>query len=194
MPSTRRVSPEQILLVADIGTVALRVNPRARRIILRLDENDEVAVTVPHPSFFAEATAFVLARRAWIEHERERRRTARPLTLPFEPPAVSFEEARTILSQRIEELARQHHFTVAGITVRQQRTVWGSCSPAGRINLNWKAARLPAHLRDYVLLHELAHLRYRSNRTRFWALLDRLVGGDAKALDRELRDWPLALL
>jgi len=185
---------EQIVIIHDIGTVTVRENRRARRIILRLDEAGAVVVTVPHRSFSEEAIAFVLERRAWIARERELRRKAPPPALPSEPPQIPFEHARTMLVSRLMELAERHRLMPCGVTVRRQRTVWGSCSATGRISLNGKAARLPAHLRDYVLLHELAHLRYRSHGVRFWRLLDRLIGGDARTLDRELRRWPLALL
>ncbi len=185
---------ERIVIVHDIGAVTLRVNRRARRIILRLDEEGEVVVTVPHASLFEEASAFVLERRSWILRERDRRRTAPPPVLPYDSPSLSFEAAAEMLVERLAELATKSRLAPNGVAIRRQRTMWGSCSPNGRININWKTARLPKHLRDYVLLHEIAHLRHRSHGVRFWRLLDRLVGGDARALDRELRHWPLALL
>ncbi len=183
-----------MIVVPDIGVVRVRVNRRARRIILRLGDEDEVVVTVPHRSLIEEALAFIRERRPWILRERERRRTTPPPTLPYEPPVFSFDEAKTLLVSRVAELAARSRLTPNAVTVRRQRTVWGSCSPSGRINLNMKTARLPDDLRDYVILHELAHLRYRSHGPRFWRLLDSLVGSDARTLDRKLREWPLTLL
>jgi len=107
---------------------------------------------------------------------------------------VSFEEAAISLERRAHELAAQYGFSPGGIVIRRQRTVWGSCSATGRISLNWKAVRLPERLRDYVILHELVHLRHRNHHVQFWRLLDLLTNGEARNLDRELKRWPLVLL
>ncbi len=72
------------------------------------------------------------------------------------------------LSLRVMELANQHGFTVDRVTVRNQRTRWGSCSRRGTISLNWRLIQIPDHVRDYVLLHELAHTRHMNHSRRFW--------------------------
>ncbi|MEW5982899.1 MAG: SprT family zinc-dependent metalloprotease [Acidobacteriota bacterium] len=75
---------------------------------------------------------------------------------------------------RLAELARLHGFTYAAVAVRNQRSRWGSCSPAGRISLNWRLVQLPATVADYVLLHELAHLRHLNHGVRFWRAVERM--------------------
>jgi hypothetical protein len=85
------------------------------------------------------------------------------------------------LSARVNELARAHGFTVAGISIRDQRTRWGSCSPSGRISLNWRLIQLPPVVCDYVLLHELTHLRHLNHSTRFWRELAVLCPHHAEA-------------
>jgi predicted metal-dependent hydrolase len=85
------------------------------------------------------------------------------------------------LATRLRELARAHGFTVKAVSVRNQRTRWGSCSPSGRISLNWRLIQVPPAVLDYVLLHELAHLRHLNHSTRFWRELARLCPGHADA-------------
>lgn len=85
------------------------------------------------------------------------------------------------LHVRLDELARAHGFAVAGVSIRNQRTRWGSCSPSGRISLNWRLIQLPLAVRDYVLLHELTHLRHLNHSTRFWRELARLCPHHAEA-------------
>ena len=64
---------------------------------------------------------------------------------------------------------------------------WGSCSGRKDINLSCYLALLPPHLRDYVMLHELCHTREMNHGPHFWALLDALTDGKAKALREELK-------
>jgi len=85
------------------------------------------------------------------------------------------------LPARLDELARMHGFTVAGVSIRNQRTRWGSCSPSGRISLNWRLIQLPPAVSDYVLLHELTHLRHLNHSARFWRELARLCPHHAES-------------
>lgn len=69
---------------------------------------------------------------------------------------------------RVMELAATHQLTVRRVTVRDQRSRWGSCSRRGTISLNWRLIQTPAHVRDYIILHELMHLRQMNHSSRFW--------------------------
>jgi hypothetical protein len=72
------------------------------------------------------------------------------------------------LPHRLQRLSARHDVAVSRVTIRDQRTRWGSCSPGGRISLNWRLVQMPEHVCDYVLLHELMHLRVRNHSARFW--------------------------
>ncbi len=85
------------------------------------------------------------------------------------------------LRERLEELARAHGFSVAGVSIRAQRTRWGSCSRSGRISLNWRLIQVPPFVRDYVLLHELTHLRHHDHSARFHREIARLCPRCAEA-------------
>ena len=76
--------------------------------------------------------------------------------------------ARQELTARTTQLAAQHDLTVRRITVRNQRSRWGSCSRRGTVSLNWRLIQAPAHVRDYIILHELMHLREHNHSRRFW--------------------------
>lgn len=80
--------------------------------------------------------------------------------------------ARAELGGRLRELAGVHGLTVAGFTVRNQKSRWGSCSRDGRIALNFRLVQMPPHVSDYVLLHELMHLKEQNHSRRFWRLLE----------------------
>ena len=77
------------------------------------------------------------------------------------------------------------------LSIRASRTKWGSCSGRNHISLSLFLMTLPEHLRDFVILHELCHTVHHNHSPRFHALLDRLLGGHEKALNRELRAWSI---
>jgi len=164
------------------GAVAFVRKRGARHYILRLLDTGVVRVTVPWHGSRAEAGRFLLSRREWIARERHRRELARDaMRLPAEAEAQLRRQAARELPSRLRELARLHGYTVLAVSVRNQRTRWGSCSPAGRISLNWRLIQVPPEVRDYVLLHELAHLRHPDHSARFWCELAGLCPEHAEA-------------
>ena len=84
------------------------------------------------------------------------------------------EEAKILLPQKLAYFAEQYGFKFGKVTVKHNSSNWGSCSRAGNINLNLNLIRLPEPLCDYVLLHELCHLKEPNHGPRFHALLERL--------------------
>ena len=84
------------------------------------------------------------------------------------------EEAKILLPQKLSYFAGQYGFKFRKVTIKHNSSNWGSCSRAGNINLNLNLIRLPEPLCDYVLLHELCHLKEPNHGPRFHALLERL--------------------
>jgi hypothetical protein len=84
-----------------------------------------------------------------------------------------FERARTELPPRAWELAAETRTVPSSVTVRNQRSRWGSCSDRGTVSLNWRLIQMPDRVRDYVILHELVHLGNEMNHSsRFWARVE----------------------
>ena len=83
-------------------------------------------------------------------------------------------DAKLVLPARCRSLAERYGFTVNKVFIKHNRSNWGSCSAKGNINLNLNLVRLPAELRDYVILHELCHLKELNHGAAFHALLESL--------------------
>ena len=77
------------------------------------------------------------------------------------------------LPQRVLEYAALHQLPVRRISVRNQRSRWGSCSRRGTISLNWRLIQTPAFVRDYILIHEIMHLREMNHSSQFWREVER---------------------
>ena len=69
---------------------------------------------------------------------------------------------------RVQTYAAQHQVAVSRVSVRNQKSRWGSCSRRGTISLNWRLIQTPLHVQDYIILHELMHLRQMNHSPRFW--------------------------
>lgn len=80
-------------------------------------------------------------------------------------------QAKVYLTQRARELAGKHGFEFINLTIKGQRTRWGSCSSKGNLNFNWRLMMAPADAVDYVIIHELCHLREMNHSKRFWGLV-----------------------
>lgn len=90
------------------------------------------------------------------------------------------------LPPRIHALAAQQGLRVCRVTIRNQRSRWGSCSHAGVIALNFRLVQMPPDVRDYVLLHELMHLRQQNHSRRYWRLVEQACP-EFRAAERWLR-------
>jgi predicted metal-dependent hydrolase len=78
------------------------------------------------------------------------------------------------LEVRVMELAALHGIQISRVTVRNQKSRWGSCSRRGTISLNWRLIQTPDFVRDYIILHELAHRRQMDHSDKFWQEVERL--------------------
>lgn len=82
--------------------------------------------------------------------------------------------ARHELPDRTRELATAHGLKVSAVSVRNQRSRWGSCSRGATISLNWRLVQMPPAVRDYIILHELAHLQVMNHSPKYWRLVAKL--------------------
>lgn len=101
-------------------------------------------------------------------------------------------EAKAWLPGRLEELAKKHGFKYKQVAIKNAKTRWGSCSSDNNINLSLHLMRLPDHLIDYVILHELVHTKIKNHSPHFWQLLDQ-VTGNARKLDREVKEYRIQI-
>ena len=98
------------------------------------------------------------------------------------------------LVPRLLDMAKERGINVNGVRVSSAKGRWGSCSSKGSINLSLYLVLLPRHLQDYVLQHELTHRLEMNHSPRFWARLDEVCGGKAKALRKEMRGYNTSFL
>lgn len=178
---------------SNIGEVVFACSRKSRRIAISVGPYKPVRVSFPPMAAFGTVQKYFEKNIEWVmakvqqarKHELNTNRIYAAL-----PPINTEYEAKRIYG-RIKELAEQFGYRFSKITIRCQKTRWGSCSASNNINLNIQLARLPEHLCDYVLLHELAHTKVKNHSAEFWKELDKTTGSKARLLDKELGKYPI---
>jgi predicted metal-dependent hydrolase len=147
---------------------------RARRYVMRVRPDGDLRVTIPRGGSKAEALRFAERHMAWAERQRAR-------VLEGRRPAA---EVATLKARAAEELppqllalAARHQLEVTRVTIRNQRSRWGSCSSRGHITLNFRLMLMPPEVREYILIHELMHLKQANHSIRFWRLVEAACPG-----------------
>ena len=164
--------PTRGLTSGALEAVEVRWSPRARRWRLEVPWGEAPRLTVPQGTSRAGIERLLEEKRPWIEDQR-RRQVPR---LCLDPSTVSETQARRAAREIVSTLAREEAGRV-GVEYRRiriggQRTVWGSCSPRGTLSFNWRLVLAPVEVLEYVVVHELCHLRVPNHSRRFWALVE----------------------
>jgi predicted metal-dependent hydrolase len=147
---------------------------RARRYVMRVRPDGDLRVTIPRGGSKAEAIRFADKHLEWARRQRAR------VLASKRPPSVDRElraRAANELPPQLLALAARHGLPVTRVSIRNQRSRWGSCSARGHIALNFRLLLMPPEVRDYILIHELMHLRQPNHSIRFWRLVEAACPG-----------------
>ena len=146
-------------------------------------------VAIPKRVSLVQAIEFTKKKETWIN------KTIIKLTHRFKEqkqlPAIDVISGSQLLINRINELADKYGFIFNKVSIRNQKTRWGSCSIKNNISLNIQLMRLSNSLIDYVILHELVHTVVKNHSILFWNTLDIYVN-DAKKIDNRLKQYYIA--
>jgi predicted metal-dependent hydrolase len=185
------MSENKILEIDGVSVRFIR-SKRSKRINISVAPFYGVRVAVPYSSSFDKAEEFVRSKSGWIKRHLDKIQWYDKKYSPVQDSSgsdiIDRKEARKILVKKLRQLAKKHGFSFNKVSIRNQKTRWGSCSCKNDISLNMKLVRLPDELIDYVILHELVHTRIKDHSSVFWAELDNLVG-DGKLMRSRLKNY-----
>jgi predicted metal-dependent hydrolase len=192
----------------------IRRSQRARRTRLTVTEEGEALIVLPLRASEREAADLYNTHRDWVKRQQARMQekriqlatrpslaAGRVLSINGEARVVRVSndlerqaleqrlrrEARKVLSQRVAIRAWQMGVAPTGIQIRDQKSRWGSASRNGTLSFSWRLILCPPDVLDYVVVHELAHLRWSGHGRRFWGMVERHYGDHAEPR-RWLRD------
>lgn len=156
----------------------LRVSDRAKHLRLAIYCNGEVVVTQPRFLKSQIVDNFIKAKTTWIAKKLEYFKNSKSdprVTLTRRDYLNNREAARILIKARLEYFNDFYKFKYAQVNIRDQKTRWGSCSRHGNLNFNFRLLFCSAPLRDYVIVHELCHLKELNHSRRFWDLVAQTI-------------------
>ena len=165
---------EKIYSDPQLGDIVFRKRKGIRRVSLRVHPVKGISVSVPYLVPYAAAMAFFRLKRDWVIQTVERQKERYKEVPKADPQQIESmrRQAKAELPVRLAELAARYGFVYNRVSIKHNATNWGSCSARNNINLNLNIVRLPDILRDYILLHELCHLRHHDHGQAFHLLLE----------------------
>ncbi len=181
-----------IIEIPSVGVVTIVKSQRAKHIRITIKPDQTVRLTIPRGQSIDRAKQFLHLKIPWIVKHQHRLSKLENSPTNLHEPKINVPEAVATITSRLDKLAKIHNFKYAKVSIRNQKTKWGSCSAKNNISLNINLARLPDELRDYVILHELAHTRFKNHSKKFWAELDKVIGRSAKELSKKLKNYRLS--
>lgn len=136
-------------------------------------KNCQITVRAPRLVNKARIEAFVQSKTAWIlktlKKQEELKQIAKEKGILSEADITKLKaDAKTVLPTRIESFAKLIGVKYGRITVRHQKTRWGSCSSKGNLNFNCLLMLCPDYVQDYIIVHELCHLKQMNHSAKFW--------------------------
>lgn len=153
-----------------------------RTMSMEVRPDGSILVRAPFRASAEEIGNFVCSHKSWVEKQRIRiRKRAAEIRLADQNP-LSPEDIRLLADQALRELppriaayAGQMGVTYGRVTIRNQKTRWGSCSSKGNLNFNCLLMLTPREVQDYVLVHELSHRKEMNHSPKFWEVVEEVL-------------------
>jgi len=164
--------------------IEVRRSRRARRWTLSVPWGAPTLMTVPAWMPDDDIAGIIDGHREWIASERAKQRPRLQLGRQYVSEAEARRAARELIAMLIDEEAPELGVEAKRVQIRDQRSRWGSCSTHGTLSFNWRLVLAPFDVLDYVVVHELCHLREPNHSRRFWKLVEARRPGW-----RAQRDW-----
>ncbi len=173
--------------------VAYRVVRSHRRTVaIQITKDGQVLVRCPKAMGRAQIEDFVQSKESWIRKHLQAPRQL-PELFDLETLEKLTRQARAKIPERVAYFASRMHVTYGRITIRRQRTRWGSCSTKGNLNFNCLLMLAPPEVLDYVVVHELCHRRQMNHSPRFWEEVGRICP-DYKSCRKWLKETGAGLI
>lgn len=170
--------------------ITIKTSRRAKYMRLTVYPDGRVVATRPWQLDILRVKHFIQRKIGWIDKQlkkmahspirvKRRRRKAKDYR-------ENKEKARLLVLTKLEYFNQFYNFRYGKVAIRNQKSRWGSCSKVGNLNFNYKIIYLPEKMVEYLIVHELCHLREFNHSPRFWELVGKKIP-DYRVIRKELR-------
>ncbi len=165
----------------------VRKSMRARAIRIAVHPDARVVITVPRIFSSGTIECFLEKHARWIERALKRMEDKKVLRFSRANIPMLKRRAQVLAEVQSTYFARLYGVQYKKISIRAQKSRWGSCTTQGTLSFNYKIAALPGHMRDYIIVHEVCHLLEPNHSKKFWEHVARTVP-EHRHVRQELRD------
>lgn len=165
----------------------LKRSMRSRTMRLSISPDARVIVTAPEYLDLEAIERFVAQQSAWIETHTQRARKRSVIRVRRGDIPSLKKRALALVEERCAHVAQMYGLQFRKISIRAQKTRWGSCSRSGNLSFNYKIAILPPPVAEYIIVHELCHLAEMNHGKKFWDLVARTIP-EHRAIRKALRN------
>ncbi len=170
---------KKITLNSEKIEYTVRKHRTAKRLKLAIYCDGNCVVTLPWRMGFLSADEFIKKNAEWVLEKMKAMKKIGRNSLFARHDHVEYlklkEHAREMVAKRLEKFNAIYGFKYKGVAIRNQKTRWGSCSSKGNLNFNYKILLLPQRHADYIIVHELCHLKEFNHSKRFWSLVAQTI-------------------
>ena len=187
---------KQIVLDKVEITYKLKLSQRAKRLRLAIYNNGNLVVTAPSHLSLKVVEKFIREKANWIIKKLDyfKNNPRQVLTKGTRQEYLKYKkQALSLVQTRLAYFSKIYNFKFNKLSVRNQSTRWGSCSKQGNLSFNFKIALLPDKLADYIIVHEMCHLKEFNHSKKFWNLVQQIIP-DYLKLRRELKRGKIGII
>jgi len=174
----KKIEKRNISIAGQDYEYTLRRKARARYLRLSIEHDGSLTLTAPitYPVFLIKR--FLTSRFDWIVKGLEKK-LANPTILGIKHSDKEIKDykkqARKLVEERLKYFNKHYNLKYNRIAIRNQKSRWGSCSSSKNLNFNYRLAIIPLALADYIIVHELCHLREMNHSRAFWSLVAEVI-------------------
>jgi predicted metal-dependent hydrolase len=169
----------------------VRQSARARCLRITIYPNGDLAATLPSSASLEKLENFLRQKADWILRKIKWAKKRKPSILLPKSSRREYlkykEQARELARNKIQEFNQFYDFHYGRISIRNQKSRWGSCSQKGNLNFNYRIVHLPEKYLNYIIVHELCHLQEFNHSKRFWDLVAEMIP-EYKKIRKEFRN------
>ncbi|MSU55535.1 MAG: M48 family peptidase [Candidatus Taylorbacteria bacterium] len=179
-------------MILDFPSFLIKRNRQSRHLRITVKAGGHVTVSAPLRITESAVMSFVVSKGVWLRKTVERFKKIPDTKLSRWQEKRLYTDykaqAKVLAEKKVFELNKFYKFSFGKIAIRNSRSRWGSCSSKGTLSFNYKIAFLPERLADYLVVHELCHLKEHNHSKNFWQLVAKMIPNHG-ILRKELRDF-----